>query len=53
LRFSSLDEKLPGNGTIILADGWTVLLSVITHGVTPNPLAKAMGARSQEASASS
>jgi sodium/hydrogen antiporter len=26
-----LDEKLPGNDTIILAAGWTVLLSVIAH----------------------
>jgi NhaP-type Na+/H+ or K+/H+ antiporter len=33
-----LDEKLPGNDTIILAAGWTVLLSVIAHGVTANPL---------------
>jgi len=32
-----LDEKLPGNDTIMLAAGWTVLLSVITHGVTANP----------------
>jgi sodium/hydrogen antiporter len=35
------DEKLPGN-TIMLAAGWTVLLSVIAHGVTANPLVKAM-----------
>jgi NhaP-type Na+/H+ or K+/H+ antiporter len=27
-----LDEKLPGNDTIMLAAGWTVLLSVIAHG---------------------
>jgi NhaP-type Na+/H+ or K+/H+ antiporter len=31
-----LDEKLPGNDTIMLAAGWTVLLSVIAHGVTAN-----------------
>ena len=43
-----LDEKLPGNDTIILAAGWTVLLSVIAHGVTANPLVKAMGARSSQ-----
>ena len=30
-----LDEKLPGNDTIMLAAGWTVLLSVVAHGVTP------------------
>jgi sodium/hydrogen antiporter len=43
-----LDEKLPGNDTIILAAGWTVLLSVIVHGVTANPIVKAMGARSSQ-----
>ena len=41
-----LDEKLPGNDTIMLAAGWTVLLSVIAHGVTANPLVKRMAARS-------
>jgi sodium/hydrogen antiporter len=40
-----LDEKLPGNDTIMLAAGWTVLLSVIAHGVTANPLVKALGTR--------
>jgi NhaP-type Na+/H+ or K+/H+ antiporter len=41
-----LDAKLPGNDTVILAAGWTVLLSVITHGVTANPLVKRMAGRS-------
>jgi sodium/hydrogen antiporter len=40
-----LDEKLPGNDKIILTAGWTVLLSVVAHGMTANPLVKAMGAR--------
>ena len=40
-----LDEHLPGNDTIMLAAGWTVLLSVIAHGVTANPLVKAIGTR--------
>jgi NhaP-type Na+/H+ or K+/H+ antiporter len=40
-----LDEKLPGNDTIMLAAGWTVLLSVVAHGVTANPLVKAIRAR--------
>jgi sodium/hydrogen antiporter len=40
------DEKLPGNDTIILAAGWTVLLSVITHGVTGNPFVRRMTIRS-------
>ena len=43
-----LDAKLPGNDTVILAAGWTVLLSVIAHGVTANPLVKAIGSRSRE-----
>ena len=44
-----LDEKLPGNDTIMLAAGWTVLLSVVAHGVTANPLVKAIGVRREEA----
>jgi NhaP-type Na+/H+ or K+/H+ antiporter len=40
-----LDEKLPGNDTMILAAGWTVLLSVIAHGVTANPLVRRVAAR--------
>ena len=43
-----LDEKLPGNDTIMLAAGWTVLLSVLAHGVTGNPLVKRMAERSAE-----
>jgi NhaP-type Na+/H+ or K+/H+ antiporter len=45
-RSSSLDEKLPGNDTIMLAAGWTVLLSVIAHGITANPLVRRMAGRS-------
>lgn len=40
-----LDEKLPGNDTIMLAAGWTVLLSVVAHGVSANPLVNAIGPR--------
>jgi NhaP-type Na+/H+ or K+/H+ antiporter len=40
-----LDAKLPGNDTVMLAAGWTVLLSVVAHGVTANPLVKAIGTR--------
>jgi NhaP-type Na+/H+ or K+/H+ antiporter len=36
------DENLPGEDTIMLAAGWTVLLSVIAHGTTANPLVKRM-----------
>ena len=44
-----LDEKLPGNDTITLAAGWTVLLSVIAHGVTANPLVRRMAAHPSKA----
>jgi sodium/hydrogen antiporter len=40
------DESLPGNDTIMLAAGWTVLLSVIAHGVTANPLVNRIVGRS-------
>jgi hypothetical protein len=40
-----LDVKLPGNDTIMLAAGWTVLLRVIAHGVTANPLVRRMATR--------
>jgi sodium/hydrogen antiporter len=46
-----LDEKLPGNDTILLATGWTVLLSVIAHGVTANPLVKTIARRPTDLSA--
>ncbi len=45
-----LNEKLPGNDTIIAVAGGTVLLSVVTHGVTANPLVKAIAGRSSEKS---
>jgi NhaP-type Na+/H+ or K+/H+ antiporter len=47
-----LDAKLPGNDTIMLAAGWTVLLSVMAHGVTANPLVKAIRTRRDEATTS-
>ncbi len=43
-----LSEKLPGNDTIIAVAGGTVLLSVIAHGISANPLVKAVVARSAE-----
>jgi sodium/hydrogen antiporter len=46
-----LDEKLPDNDTIMLAASWTVLLSVIAHGVTANPLVKRIAGRSAELAA--
>ncbi len=40
------NENLPGNDTIVAVAGGTVLLSVLAHGVTANPLVKAMAGRS-------
>jgi NhaP-type Na+/H+ or K+/H+ antiporter len=45
-----LNERLPGNDTIIAVAGGTVLLSVFAHGITANPLVKAMAGRSSERS---
>jgi sodium/hydrogen antiporter len=42
------NEKLPGNDTIIAVAGGTVLLSVIAHGISANPLVKAIARRSAE-----
>lgn len=39
------NEKLPGNDTIIAIAGATVLLSIVAHGVSANPLVKAIVAR--------
>ena len=38
-------EHLPGQGTIIMAAVMTILLSVIGHGISANPLVKALAAR--------
>jgi sodium/hydrogen antiporter len=42
------DEKLPGNDTIIAVAGGTVLLSVFAHGVSANPLVKAIAGRKHD-----
>lgn len=39
------DAQLPGNRTLMTTVACTVLLSVIAHGVTANPLARALSAR--------
>lgn len=49
--FLVIHERLPGNDTIIVAAGWTVLLSVVARGVTANPLVKRMAGRSAELAA--
>lgn len=39
------DEHLPGNDTLVAVVAWTVLLSVVAHGMTANPLVTALRAR--------
>lgn len=38
-------EKLPGNNMLVSTVVWTILLSVIGHGLTANPLAQIYGKR--------
>jgi sodium/hydrogen antiporter len=40
------DERLPGNTTLMPTVAFTVLLSVIAHGVSAKPLSRAIAARS-------
>lgn len=39
-----IDEKLPGIETIVAVVTWTILLSVVLHGLSANPLASRYGA---------
>jgi NhaP-type Na+/H+ or K+/H+ antiporter len=49
---SSARLSLPDcHDAIIVAAGWTVLLSVVAHGVTANPLVKRIAVRSAELAA--
>jgi NhaP-type Na+/H+ or K+/H+ antiporter len=40
-----IGEKLPGNDTIVAVVMWTIVLSVMLHGLSANRLASAYGAR--------
>ncbi len=40
-----IDKKLPGNNTIVAAVAWTIVLSVVLHGLSANPLATAYSKR--------
>ena len=44
-----LHENLPGGDTISMTVVSTIILSVVFHGISANPLAKALGARLQQA----
>ena len=34
-----IDKKLPGNDTIVAVVAWTIVLSIVLHGLSANPLA--------------
>jgi NhaP-type Na+/H+ or K+/H+ antiporter len=38
-------EKLPGNDTIVVVVAWTIVLSIVLHGLSANPLAAKYGRR--------
>ncbi len=40
-----INKKLPGNDLIVAVVSWTIILSVLLHGLSANPLAKLYGAR--------
>ena len=42
-----MEDKLPGNDTLVAIVMTTVLFSILAHGLTTNPLAARFGARSQ------
>ena len=42
------DELLPGSTTLVTTVTWTILLSVLLHGLSANPLSKRYGARISE-----
>jgi NhaP-type Na+/H+ or K+/H+ antiporter len=40
-----IGEKLPGNDTIVAVVAWTIVLSIVLHGLSANPLAAMYGRR--------
>jgi NhaP-type Na+/H+ or K+/H+ antiporter len=42
------DEMLPGSTLLVTTVTWTILLSVLLHGLTANPLSRRYGARISE-----
>jgi NhaP-type Na+/H+ or K+/H+ antiporter len=44
-----LTQNLPDNDPIVLTVAWTIILSIIGHGITANPWASAYGKRRQQA----
>ena len=48
-----LNENLPGSNTLAITVAWTVILSVLAHGLTANPLARIYGQLMQRSTGSS
>ena len=46
-----LNEQLPGNDTIVFVAAWTILLSVVAHGMTATPLVKLVSRNAVERAA--
>jgi NhaP-type Na+/H+ or K+/H+ antiporter len=44
-----MGDELPGEQTMATVVGWTVVLSIVLHGITANPWAKRFGARAGKA----
>jgi NhaP-type Na+/H+ and K+/H+ antiporter len=40
-----LDHHLPNGGILVATTGWTILLSILAHGLSANPLARTYGTR--------
>ena len=40
-----MDSRLPGGNTLAATAAWTIVLSVLAHGLSANPLARRYGAR--------
>jgi len=43
-----LNDKLPGSTILLTTVTWTILLSIILHGITANPLAAVYGAKAKQ-----
>jgi NhaP-type Na+/H+ or K+/H+ antiporter len=43
-----MGAQLPGDATILAAVAWTIVLSIMGHGLTANPLASIYGARAEK-----
>jgi hypothetical protein len=40
-----LEQNIPGSKPLVSTVMWTILLSIVAHGLTANPLAKLYGER--------